>query len=179
MCTCQSQPPNICASANGVTGGCAGARCRAGTWAERCGRLGVCDMKSRISEEQKTEAKEQVRLECQGAERMGELRMGEQLGSRNVILALLRTWMYGGPSWSSLKVTSFSRREPSSRFIFVSPQKLEQDFACGKCSVINDKTRNKAPTNSNPTNEDFSDLAKYPHFCLNPSESFCPTSVTF
>ena len=45
-------------------------------------------------------------------------------------------------------------------------------------SVIKDKTRNKAPTNSNPTNEDFSDLAKYPRFCLDPSESFCPTSVT-
>ena len=33
-------------------------------------------MKSRISEEQKTEAKEQVRLECQGAERMGVLVKG-------------------------------------------------------------------------------------------------------
>ena len=48
--------------------------------------LGVCDRKSRISEEQKTEAKEQVRLGCQGAEKLW---MGEKLGSRNAILAQL------------------------------------------------------------------------------------------
>ena len=86
MCTCQSQPPNVCASANGVTQGCIRARCGAGTPAARRGRLGACDMKSKIPEKQKTEAKEQVRSGCQGAEK---LRLGEQPGSRNAVLAQL------------------------------------------------------------------------------------------
>ena len=42
-------------------------------------------------------------------------------GTRSWHSSRMRTWMSRGRSWRSLKVTGFSRREPSPRFFFVSP----------------------------------------------------------